>query len=86
MPTLLGEYCIRCGAKCVTTPSEDGKDTVYTCPRGDGVQAIVPTSKTDQTGKDDQKSEHDPKSGSEEAKSGKKPFPTEEGEPSRHKH
>jgi len=42
MPTLLGEYCIRCGSLCTQTPSADGTEINYVCPRGCGVQGIVP--------------------------------------------
>ena len=41
MATMLGEYCIRCGSLCVISPSEDGTQQVYTCPRGCGIQAVM---------------------------------------------
>ena len=44
-PTALGEYCIKCGAKCTVNlePAPDGDSELYVfrCPNGHGPQLIL---------------------------------------------
>lgn len=50
MPTKLGEYCIRCGAKCEIQPSPTGINNVYVCPNGHGIQGIASPATPSETG------------------------------------
>jgi hypothetical protein len=38
MPTKPGEYCLRCGTKCITRI--EGDQLIYECPKQHGIQLI----------------------------------------------
>lgn len=50
MPTLLGEYCARCGAKSEIELSPTGIYNVYVCPIGHGIQGTASPATPSETG------------------------------------